>query len=83
MSSGGVVAVIFILLLIFSVMCWMAYAYYNPHTPSGQFLIRVSFIRINYFVTSSNDVNSLQNRPARWRWPGPHGDVRYTASVHM
>uniref|UniRef100_A0A0K0EHN0 PSI domain-containing protein n=1 Tax=Strongyloides stercoralis TaxID=6248 RepID=A0A0K0EHN0_STRER len=33
---------IFVLLVIF-VACWVAYAYYNPSTPSGQFLIKYRF----------------------------------------
>jgi hypothetical protein len=62
-SAGVVVGVIFIVGALFAVSGWVAYAYNNPHTSSGQLLIRY--------------------RPARWRMPGTHGDVRYTASVHM
>ncbi len=42
MSAGGVVAVIFIVGALVGLLAWVGYAYYNPHTPSGQFLIRVS-----------------------------------------
>jgi len=63
MSSGSVVALLFVLGTVIGLVGWVVYAYYNPHTPSGQFLIRY--------------------RPSRWRLPGSHGDVRYTASVHM
>jgi len=63
MSSGAVVALLFVLGTVIGLVGWVVYAYYNPHTPSGQFLIRY--------------------RPSRWRLPGSHGDVRYTASVHM
>ncbi|XP_066965867.1 plexin domain-containing protein 2 isoform X3 [Macrobrachium rosenbergii] len=39
-SVGGVVAVIFLLGLILGVGGWVAYAYFYPHSTSGQILIR-------------------------------------------
>uniref|UniRef100_A0A2R5LHN2 Putative extracellular protein tem7 n=1 Tax=Ornithodoros turicata TaxID=34597 RepID=A0A2R5LHN2_9ACAR len=39
-SSGSVVAIIMILLLIVAVGLWVMYAYRNPQTPAGQFLIK-------------------------------------------
>lgn len=39
-SSGSVVAIIMILLLIVAVVMWVLYAYRNPQTPAGQFLIK-------------------------------------------
>ncbi|XP_003372975.1 high mobility group protein 1.2 [Trichinella spiralis] len=41
LSSGGVVSLLFIISSIIGLVGWVIYAYYNPHTRSGQFLIRV------------------------------------------
>ncbi|KRX81780.1 Plexin domain-containing protein 2 [Trichinella sp. T6] len=40
LSSGGVVSLLFIISSIIGLVGWVIYAYYNPHTRSGQFLIR-------------------------------------------
>ncbi|KAG0421617.1 hypothetical protein HPB47_002495 [Ixodes persulcatus] len=40
-GSGTVVAIIMILLLVVAVGMWLLYAYRNPQTPAGQFLIKV------------------------------------------
>ncbi|KRX97952.1 Plexin domain-containing protein 2 [Trichinella pseudospiralis] len=40
LSSGGVVSLLFIISSIIGLVGWVTYAYYNPHTRSGQFLIR-------------------------------------------
>lgn len=39
-GSGTVVAIIMILLLVVAVGMWLLYAYRNPQTPAGQFLIK-------------------------------------------
>lgn len=42
MSAGGVVALLFVLGTVVALFGWIMYAYFNPQTPSGQFLIRVN-----------------------------------------
>ncbi|MFH4979130.1 hypothetical protein AB6A40_005839 [Gnathostoma spinigerum] len=39
-SNGGVVSLTLIMVAVVLVLSWVMYSYYNPHTPSGQFLIR-------------------------------------------
>ncbi|XP_076058320.1 plexin domain containing lethal (1) G0289 isoform X2 [Oratosquilla oratoria] len=39
-NMGVVVGTVFIVALLLAVVGWVAYAYFFPHTPSGQFLIR-------------------------------------------
>ncbi|CAL8110537.1 unnamed protein product [Orchesella dallaii] len=40
MSASGVIGVMFLLMLVFGAVGWLAYAYFFPHSPSGQMLIR-------------------------------------------
>ena len=40
-SGGGVAFITLFLILGISISIWMMYAYYNPHTSSGQLLIKV------------------------------------------
>ncbi|KHJ79570.1 hypothetical protein OESDEN_20778 [Oesophagostomum dentatum] len=40
-DGGGYAALVFILGCSLCLIGWLAYAYYNPHTTSGQFLIKV------------------------------------------
>lgn len=42
MGVSGILAIVFIITLIFGLVAWVFYAYMNPHTASGQFLIKVS-----------------------------------------
>lgn len=42
MGVSGIIAIIFIITLISGLAAWVFYAYMNPHTTSGQILIRVS-----------------------------------------
>ncbi|OXA58296.1 plexin domain-containing protein 1 [Folsomia candida] len=39
-SAGGVIAILFFVIVIFASVGWLAYAYFYPHTTSGQLLIR-------------------------------------------
>lgn len=41
MGVSGIIAIIFIITLISGLAAWVFYAYMNPHTTSGQILIRV------------------------------------------
>lgn len=41
-SAGGVVGIMFFMILVFAAVGWVGYAYFYPHTVSGQLLIRVS-----------------------------------------
>lgn len=42
MGVSGIIAIIFIITLVSGLVAWVFYAYMNPHTTSGQILIRVS-----------------------------------------
>lgn len=42
MGVSGIVAIIFIITTVSGLAAWVFYAYRNPHTTSGQILIRVS-----------------------------------------
>lgn len=44
MGVSGIVVVIFMVAMVSGLAVWVFYAYRNPHTASGQILIRVSFI---------------------------------------
>jgi len=39
-TSGGTAAITMFLLFLLAAGCWLLYAYYNPHTTSGQLLIK-------------------------------------------
>lgn len=48
MGVSGIIAIIFIITLVSGLTAWIFYAYVNPHTTSGQILIRVLLlIRLN------------------------------------
>ena len=49
-SGGGAAFLTLFLILGISISIWMIYAYYNPHTSSGQLLIKVS----KYFKTDTS-----------------------------
>lgn len=40
--KGGVATLTMIVVFLVCIVAWLAYAYYNPHTTSGQILIKVS-----------------------------------------
>jgi len=42
MSILGIICIMFTIVLVAGLGVWVLYAYRNPHTASGQFLIRVS-----------------------------------------
>ena len=42
MSPGGLVSLVITLLLIICLVGWVGYAYFYPHTWSGQILIKVA-----------------------------------------
>ena len=68
-------------MLVISFLGWIGYAYFNPNTSSGRFLIKV--YRDHHFIVYKfiNQVIS-QYRPGAWRWRQSGG--RYTAaSIHM
>jgi len=39
-GNGGVIAIMFFIVVVFGSIGWLAYAYFYPHSPSGQLLIR-------------------------------------------
>ena len=41
-SPGGLTALVLTLVLVMSVVGWVGYAYFQPHTWSGQLLIKVN-----------------------------------------
>ena len=40
-STGSIVVSVFITMLVISFLGWIGYAYFNPNTSSGRFLIKV------------------------------------------
>ena len=44
LSAGSISAIVFFILLIMLAFGWTGYAYFFPHSASGQFLIRVSVL---------------------------------------
>lgn len=40
MGMSGIIGVFLIISMIMGLVCWSAYAYRNPHSTSGQMLIR-------------------------------------------
>ncbi|XP_040175047.1 plexin domain-containing protein 2, partial [Anopheles arabiensis] len=72
MDSGSsnklIVSLLVIILILLICGCWVLYAYRNPHTKSGQLLIRI--------------FKWKKYRPNKWLWR--RGEARYTAaSIHM
>ncbi|XP_061498180.1 plexin domain-containing protein 2 isoform X3 [Anopheles gambiae] len=72
MDSGSsnklIVSLLVIILIMLICGCWVLYAYRNPHTKSGQLLIRI--------------FKWKKYRPNKWLWR--RGEARYTAaSIHM
>lgn len=47
MGVSGIIVTIFIIAMVSGLAVWVFYAYRNPHTTSGQILIRVSYIFIS------------------------------------
>ena len=41
MHAGSIVISVFILVLVVTLCGWLGYAYFNPNTDSGRFLIKV------------------------------------------
>ena len=39
--TGSIVVTLFVTLLVFTFLGWLGYAYFNPNTSSGRFLIKV------------------------------------------
>ncbi|XP_053674034.1 plexin domain-containing protein 2 [Anopheles nili] len=67
-SHGLLVSLLIVIMILFSSGCWVLYAYRNPHTKSGQLLIRIAKFQ--------------KYRPNRWLWR--RGEARYTAAtIHM
>lgn len=42
MGVSSIVAILFLIAMVMGLAAWILYAYRNPHTTSGQILIRVS-----------------------------------------
>ena len=86
-NPGAIVGGIFSCLLILALVGWVGYAYFNPNTSSGRFLIKVivkNIICLNFKVETNEELMNyfFQYRPGAWRWRQSGG--RYTAaSIHM
>ena len=67
-------------MLVISFCAWLGFAYFNPNTASGRFLIKV---RSNLTLRAKfSKLTCLQYRPGAWRWR--QTGARYTAaSIHM
>ena len=48
MGVSGIIGILVIISLIAGLAGWAAYAYRNPHSASGQMLIRVSLFRLSF-----------------------------------
>lgn len=48
MGVSGIIGILLVISLIVGLAAWAAYAYRNPHSTSGQMLIRVRLIIFNY-----------------------------------
>ncbi|XP_052862508.1 plexin domain-containing protein 2 isoform X1 [Anopheles cruzii] len=67
-SSNLIVSMLIVFLILFACASWVMYAYRNPHTKSGQLLIRIA--------------KAKKYRPNKWSWR--RGEARYTAAtIHM
>ena len=44
MSAGSIVVSVMITMLVITFCGWLGYAYFNPNTASGRFLIKVNII---------------------------------------
>lgn len=49
-AKSGFLSLFVALIGVLLIISWVIYAYYNPHTPSGQFLIRVIIFRVHIFL---------------------------------
>ena len=79
MSPGGIVMSVFVCMLVITLFGWVGYAYFNPNTSSGRFLIKVTHICSHRIVST---FLLFQYRPGAWRWR--QSGARYTAaSIHM
>ena len=48
MSPGGIVMSVFVCMLVITLFGWVGYAYFNPNTSSGRFLIKVTHVCSQY-----------------------------------
>lgn len=48
MGVSGIIGILLVISLIVGLAAWAAYAYRNPHSTSGQMLIRVRLITFKY-----------------------------------
>lgn len=59
MGVSGIIAIIFIITFVSGLTAWIFYAYVNPHTTSGQILIRVNALYSVIIYRYVYDVNDL------------------------
>lgn len=59
MGTSGVTATIFLIVLASGLAAWVTYAYRNPHSTSGQILIRVSIGLIIFFSLMTNKMKIM------------------------
>ena len=61
MSPGGIVMSVFVCMLVITLFGWVGYAYFNPNTSSGRFLIKVTHI-CSYRIVSTFSFISVSSR---------------------
>ncbi len=81
---AGLATLVVLLFVLLLLAVWLCYAYFFPHTWSGQMLIKVNtYIPYMLMTPVINLCFPLfQYRPTRWHWL--RNEPRYTAaSIHM
>lgn len=89
MGVSGIIGILLVIGLVVGLAAWAAYAYRNPHSTSGQMLIRVRINNICYGKKKREKcfkeiflIFFVQYRPSQWSWR--RGEARYTAAtIHM
>lgn len=62
MSVSSIVAILFLISMFTGMGMWLFYAYRNPHTTSGQILIRVRFLLICFLGFVNNLFNLVSTQ---------------------
>lgn len=71
-GGGGMAFVTLFTLLGVSLSVWLLYAYFNPHTRSGQLLIKVRSTSRGLYRDQNHLLAPFQYRPSKWQIPSSH-----------